>query len=752
MSNISLQLPNSIRFLNASGVSDYRTGPFESIANANNTVPVSERLEGLPIVIKQDGIPAGTTVFALYAYQNGTNDTDLKPLTASTDLTDLFANNPYIERQVDVFNIKGEGSLFPKGHTPHPISDQFGTTVSFIFDNAGPRELIESTARSANSGLPAGGFKEVFDGFGIKYALSTSGLGTNPADGVTVSERIALANEGFEQMFHTRANDFPNYTEQEADEYLATTKQNWIDSGLNPKNANWFQGGSTPAFRYAMRKHFNSCCQVIAYPFFNTRPINQYNIARYPLDANNQLGGSNYYNQWVSIFDEAHERKAWIIFYGHVDDRFEWDKKFDDDGNEDVNGEYHWQKVAKLISYIQGKPGYGTDDGIKILPYSEALARFDNTIDVGASREIIQATNNDEEYFRISKSGEVSSKLLDKISIPSVAFGHPDYGLENLRIGKLAKVNKSTGHTQTAIGNRAGDFNQGNFQIAIGKQAGESNEKDRQVAVGVQAGRQNTGESQTAIGYLAGSQNTGNYQTAIGYQAGRDNIEQWQTVVGYEAGYLNIREGQTAVGYLAGRSNQGNRQTAVGRTAGQNNTGDNTAMFGYDAGSGNTKNNVSVFGYWAGLRNTGSNLTAFGSSAGQDNGGNDPNLGFSSNFFGNSAGRDNLGNYITAIGWSAGRGNTGNNGVFLGHEAGRDNIINNRFIVVNNVSTNLLIDADFEHGGIALGSPSATNKLADTRIGANRFTFYLDELNNKLMIRVKYADGVTIKEGEVNLV
>jgi hypothetical protein len=40
---------------------------------------------------------------------------------------------------------------------------------------------------------------------------------------------------------------------------------------------------------------------------------------------------------------------------------------------------------------------------------------------------------------------------------------------------------------------------------------------------------------------------------------------------------------------------------------------------------------------------------------------------------------------------------------------------------------------------------------ADGEVGESSLSWWLDEATNKLMVKVKYSDGVTIKSGEVAL-
>jgi hypothetical protein len=657
-----------------------------------------------------------------------TQDNTLKKALKKIDELDVAIKEPipYSKNQFNALNIRGNGTLHPQGSTPHPVSENYGTAVAFIFDNSEPRELIERTTRSGTE-FPLGGFVEIFNTYDIKYALSTGALITDPSLGVTVAERLTMQANGFEQMLHVRANENLTMTTEQADAWIRGLKEEREALGFDIKNGNWLQGGSTPAFRYAVRKHLNSMCQVITPEGFNTRPVNQYNLARVPLDTAN-------YNNWVSVFEQAYSNNGFIIFYGHVDARFNWGVKLNDNGDPDAAGDFHWQKVERLIQYIQAKGNYGQANGVEILPFSEAVSRFENAIDVGASKEIIAP---EKIYTRIGKNGEFTSNLLDQFVVEAVPIGHPNYNNESLRIGRWAKINNpGQAQRQTAVGHRAGDFNQGIEQTALGFEAGSGNTANFQTAFGVASGSNNLGANQTALGNYAGRNNTQANQTAVGYWAGRDNTGNAQTAVGSLAGYLNNAEFQTAVGSEAGQNNTGIRQVAVGRSAGKDNTGGQVVCIGYEAGVSNNQNNLTALGYWAGRVNRGIDTTLVGQACGLNN------LGARVTALGHNAARDNSAADLIAIGWGAGRSSSGANSIFLGREAGRDNTETGIFQVEHrHVSANPLIKGYFATGSIILGAPAT--ELASASMGNSRLTFWIDEATNELKIKIKKSDGTT---------
>ena len=258
-----------------------------------------------------------------------------------------------------------------------------------------------------------------------------------------------------------------------------------------------------------------------------------------------------------------------------------------------------------------------------------------------------------------------------------------------------------------------------------------------------------TGLEETAIGKYS-PKTPGTRSTYVGAEAGLGNNSiPHNTGIGFRAlinqgvnGSANV-----GVGRGAGGHNTGRRSVFVGNDSGLNNGGSEVVGVGDNSLSGSTRDNVVGVGYHAANGNTGATLSALGWSAGLSNSGHD------CSGVGGRVLQSNSGSEAVAIGFGACRDNSGNNVVAVGFNAANGNTISSRFLVEHRtVSTNPLIDGSFSTGGIALGAPSTANKLADTRIGANRMTFYLDEAENKLHFRVKYADGTTIKEGEVNLV
>lgn len=492
--------------------------------------------------------------------------------------------------------------IIPPIPNAHPTSDNVGAIVSFTFDNGIRREIIEDYGRG--NGFPSGGFKSIFNSKNAKYNLSF-GFTTPPGaipEYMTLSEITALQSEGVEWMAHVRASDNPTFTDEQAAASIKQQKDIIEGYGIYPESCNYLQGINNIAYRSAIRKYYRSASTVgpgSSAPY-NKRPINQYRLVRMSMDSGN-------YNAWVARVDLAIAQNAWIIFYGHPYTDEWYTTLKDDDGNADAGGDYTWQKISRLIDYIQAKENYGYPDGVNIMTYSEALDIYGNVIDVGYAEDIQDsavegsAYSNDvtRESFRVSKKGEVGSRKLDAIDVGTFLsqFGYQAGWLSTdtklTAIGANSGL-KNTGSGLTAIGQKAGEENTGNSSTAIGVSAAFRNTGSNLVAIGSSAGSENTGLSVCAIGNFAAQNNAANEVSAVGYQAAYNNASGGRglTAIGYRAGYYNAGIYNTGIGYEALRDNSGNRSLGVGYQSGHGNTVDNLVAIGYEAGENNTEAGV----------------------------------------------------------------------------------------------------------------------------------------------------------------
>ena len=641
------------------------------------------------------------------------NDIELQNILNKAD-SSIQAENYYLENQVS--KLHGAGDITLKSFIPnaYPLTDSVACRIVFQFD--GPNlELISDNNRG--NGFP--GFKEIFGE--LKFQMTcTSEITWDGVNSMTLSDAQQLVSEGYEFIHHIHAigDGEDSYTEEQADSAIRVEKAKIDILNLGVKNASWFTGYNNIAFRSAVRKYYRSAMTTytITGPFFNRRPVNQYRLIRFSMDSGN-------YNEWVNLVDKAIEQNALLIFYGHPRLDEWYTTKKDDDGVESEAGDYNWQKIGRLLTYIQSKDNYGEENGVKVETINKALDVFENVIDVGYANDVQglgyeQAKYDfdpDREYFRVSKFGDVRSRKLDQIILSG----------ESIKLGRRAGwLNDST---TIAIGYNAGVSGTGNYQVAIGSLAGRRNTKGYQVAIGTTAGEDNTGINQTAIGHYAGNDNTGDYQTVVGYESGRGNTQHQQSAFGFQGGYGNTGANQTAVGYQAGKNNSGEHQTVMGVSSGFGNTGIRQQAFGYLAGQNNTGDYQTAFGYTSGHSNTGLRTTTVGYYAG----------------------RQNTGARLISLGNNAGYLNTGNDVVAIGYDAGRENSESGVFLLENrNLSaSNPLIKGYFASGGIVLGAPPTA--VNDTLMGNSRLTFWIDEENNKLMIKVKDSFGA-IRNFELN--
>ena len=612
------------------------------------------------------------------------------PVAYVDDKTSLLAEDSINSTGV------GESIISPKFPVQHEENssntplNRLPATVSFVWDRQ-EEELVSDAGRGG--GFPSGGWKSIFDSKGIKFALSVvnqtwDGQPTWGSSGqMSLQSALNLQSDGYEIESHIRASDVINANYDEALNVIATIKGIHEDLGFDVKNGNWFGGTSTPAYRSAIRKFYRSCATVSGI-YFPIKPISQYDFSRISLDQT----GAFSYNDWVAMVDNHIEKGLPLVFYGHayVDGLYE--TKYNDDGDEDVNGEYGWEKIAKLIDYIQAKPGYNDfqDSGsVIITTINDMLDIHGNIIDAGIERR----TNPnfvEDDFLRVSRNGAFSSFFTNKLNFIKLDG-------TTTRAARYSARNENTGKNVTDFGFNAGgdvgDDDVSNF--------------------GYNAGAGSAGAKTMFAGWQAGLDNEGNDTVGIGSQAGRGSKGASCVWVGSNAGFLNDSLRSVGFGDGAGRDNEGNDLTAVGDQSARENSGINCGFLGRRAGRNNSGNNTNGHGFQSCDGNTGSNSGGFG--------------------------HNTL------------RNNSANNVFAIGYEAGEDNTLANRFLVEHRtITSNPLIDGDFSSGGLAIGAPASP--LADSRIGANRMTFYLDESTDKLHFRVKYADGTTIKEGEVNLV
>ena len=424
--------------------------------------------------------------------------------------------------------------LKPSKPTNYPDSDLPETTFCFIFDSA-RHEIISNNSRGG--GFPEGGWQEVFNTLNVKFGLSSSSSTfTQPTD-LNVEQRLALAADGVEMMTHIVAQDYNLLlNDEDADAFVKNDLEIQNAAGIFPKNANYLGGKSTPAFRSAARKYYRSAATISgnANNPENNRPLNTYNLVRYAVDGGN-------YNYWTTLVDDAIANRRIQIFFGHAYTDHWYATKKDDDGVDSEAGDYTWQKIVRLIQYIQAKETYGQPGGINIRLVNDALDIHENIIDIGdiGGRGELSGLN---EAFRVSKFGEVYSPQIEKLKLITVS-------------GKSALGTIGSENSSVAVGLLAGVGNTGINQVAVGKNAGNSNQSPYVTAIGDFAGNNNSGSTLTAVGYSAGANNTGLNSVFVGYTSGSGNTGTRIIAIGYDSGSGNTGSGGIFIGYQAGKSN-----------------------------------------------------------------------------------------------------------------------------------------------------------------------------------------------------
>ena len=122
-----------------------------------------------------------------------------------------------------------------------------------------------------------------------------------------------------------------------------------------------------------------------------------------------------------------------------------------------------------------------------------------------------------------------------------------------------------------AIGENAGQTNQGAASFAMGTNAGQTGQLQNSLAIGTSAGQFNQADRCMAIGFQAGNLDQGQTGLAIGYNAGRNRQGERGLAIGRESGENDQGSRAVAVGYRCGRTNMGNYSIAIGLVAGQTN-------------------------------------------------------------------------------------------------------------------------------------------------------------------------------------
>jgi hypothetical protein len=244
---------------------------------------------------------------------------------------------------------------------------------------------------------------------------------------------------------------------------------------------------------------------------------------------------------------------------------------------------------------------------------------------------------------------------------------------------------------RVAIGDYAGNANQGSSGVAIGRNSGQSLQGNQSTAVGGGAGAQSQGGTTggaVALGYFAGELYQKEYAVAIGYEAAINKQGAYSIAIGSFAGNSGGQTGVTfqannttilnATGnFLVGVSGQTGsfyvapvrNDSTVGASYSQlrYNMFTNEITYDFTVGQKGQQQNPIAIGVNAGQTGQGLNSVAIGSSAGQTG------QGLSSVAIGNLAGQTGQGKDSVAIGTSAGQTGQFQESVAIGNLAGSIN-------------------------------------------------------------------------------
>jgi hypothetical protein len=317
------------------------------------------------------------------------------------------------------------------------------------------------------------------------------------------------------------------------------------------------------------------------------------------------------------------------------------------------------------------------------------------------------------------------------------------------------QLNNNSNGFSLALGNKAGQQNQGQNAIAIGNFAGQINQSANSIVLNASGSvinpcmqgfyvapiAQYTASSSTTfgllaygtdnqvvqfgsmtqsnviLGYGAGLNNTGGANTLIGFQAGYSNTTGLQnTFIGHQAGFNNQNNFNTFIGTQAGFNNQSIYNIFIGTQTGYNNiSGTSNTIIGHQAGYNNTSGGANtLFGYNAGFNNrTGANNTFFGYNAGFSN-----TTGSSNTFIGLSAAQSNTtGSNNICIGQSAGQFpvtlTTGNDNIYIGVNAAGSASGNSNEIVIGMGATGNGTNT------ITLGNSSTSHTITNGKVTIN---------------------------------
>jgi hypothetical protein len=296
--------------------------------------------------------------------------------------------------------------------TTWSLSDTTNSSAAYItitFDHPTP-ELNSNNAYGGGirgNGFPSGGWDEIFKGKSVRFNTSISvfsnNFGTNQT--LSVSDILQLQTDGHGMMTHMNSHYNPTppgiyYLDEERyDSMVYARKLNHDTLGFRVKHINWLGGVNSPVARKVVRNYYESAGQVGG-KYRDVHP-NPYSMPRMSMDNGN-------YNDWIAEVDACIERKGYFNLYGHAYTDHWYEELRDDDGNPSGGGDYTWQKIVRLIDYIQAKPEYG--DIAFISTIDTAMNSHGFTIVIGDNSENLNNIRpiTESEHFSVKKDGNVS--------------------------------------------------------------------------------------------------------------------------------------------------------------------------------------------------------------------------------------------------------------------------------------------------------------------------------------------------------
>ena len=254
--------------------------------------------------------------------------------------------------------------------------------------------------------------------------------------------------------------------------------------------------------------------------------------------------------------------------------------------------------------------------GVNYLQFPDGTQQYTAAGGGGSTIDIVDTSANITYYPVFVDSSGLAVTTLN-VSETTTPFSiNPSTG--DLRLANTLKIDQSTnsvaigneagnnnqGGNSVAIGNDAGVVDQGANSVAIGNEAGNNTQGDKSVAIGNDAGVVDQSGNSVAIGNEAGNNTQGGNSVAIGYKAGNVDQSGNSVAVGTDAGQVSQGANSVAIGLLAGYSNQGIFCIAIGDNAGYSNQPDYSVAIGsgatpsapYEIRLGDASNNVVIPG------------------------------------------------------------------------------------------------------------------------------------------------------------